>query len=44
MAKQAQNIIGVEIVPEAIKDAEFNAQNNGINNARFICADDFTVS
>lgn len=39
MAKKAKSIIGVEIVPEAIKDAEFNAQNNGIENARFICAD-----
>jgi 23S rRNA (uracil1939-C5)-methyltransferase len=39
MAKSAKNIIGVEIVPEAIKDAEFNAKNNGINNAQFICAD-----
>jgi 23S rRNA (uracil1939-C5)-methyltransferase len=32
-------MIGVEIVPEAIKDAEFNAKNNGIENVRFICAD-----
>ena len=39
MATEANNIIGVEIVPEAIKDAKFNAQNNGIYNARFICAD-----
>ena len=39
MAKESANIIGVEIVPEAIKDAEFNAKNNGIQNARFICAD-----
>ena len=39
MAKYAKSVIRVEIVPEAIKDAEFNAKNNGINNARFICAD-----
>ena len=39
MAKDAKNIIGVEIVPEAISDAKFNAENNGIENARFICAD-----
>lgn len=39
MAKYAKSVIGVEIVPEAIKDAEFNAKNNGITNARFICAD-----
>lgn len=39
MAKEAEDIIGVEIVPEAIEDAKFNAQQNGIENARFICAD-----
>ena len=39
MAKEAKSIIGVEIIPEAVKDAEFNAENNNITNARFICAD-----
>ena len=39
MARSAAEIIGVEIIPEAVKDAEFNALNNGIKNARFICAD-----
>ncbi len=39
MAKTAKSIIGVEIVPEAVKDAEFNAKANGTKNARFICAD-----
>ena len=39
LAKMAKEIIGVEIVPEAVKDAEFNAKLNGIKNARFICAD-----
>lgn len=39
MAKGAKSVIGVEIVPEAVKDAEFNAKENGINNARFICGD-----
>lgn len=39
MAEDAKNIIGVEIVPEAIEDAKFNAKNNGIDNARFICSD-----
>lgn len=39
MAKIAKNIIGVEIVPEAIEDAKFNAELNGIKNTRFICAD-----
>ncbi len=39
MAKEADSIIGVEIVPEAIADAELNAKANGIENARFICGD-----
>jgi 23S rRNA (uracil1939-C5)-methyltransferase len=39
MANEATSVVGVEVVPEAIEDAKFNAQNNGINNARFICAD-----
>ena len=39
MANDAKSIIGVEIVPEAIKDAEFNAKANKIENARFICGD-----
>ena len=39
MASVAKDIIGVEIIPEAVEDAEFNAQNNSISNARFICSD-----
>lgn len=39
MAKKAKKIIGVEIVPEAVKDAEFNASQNGFNNTEFFCAD-----
>lgn len=39
MAKNAKEIIGVEIVPEAIEDAKINADLNGITNARFICSD-----
>ena len=39
MAKRAKSVIGVEIVPEAVRDAEFNAKENGIDNARFICGD-----
>ena len=44
MAKEAKNIIGVEIVAEAIEDAKFNALNNGIENARFICGDAATAA
>ena len=39
MAKNAQEIIGVEIVPEAVEDAKLNAEINGIKNARFLCGD-----
>lgn len=39
MADKAKQIIGVEIVPEAIEDAKYNAARNGIRNARFLCAD-----
>ncbi len=37
MAKRAKQIIGVEIVESAVRDAEKNAEINGIENARFIC-------
>lgn len=39
MAKDAKSVIGVEIIPEAIEDAKFNAKQNNIENARFICGD-----
>lgn len=39
MADRVKQIIGVEIVPEAIEDAKINTQLNNIENARFICAD-----
>lgn len=39
MADSVKNLIGVEVVPEAIEDAKRNAQINNISNARFICSD-----
>jgi len=36
-ASNAQQVIGVDIVQEAIIDAEKNAADNGITNAKFIC-------
>ena len=39
MASECKEVIGVEIVPEAIENAKENAALNGIKNARFICAD-----
>jgi 23S rRNA (uracil1939-C5)-methyltransferase len=38
MAAQAGEVWGVEIVPEAIEDAERNARLNGIGNAHFLAA------
>ena len=39
MANSVKELVGVEIIPEAIEDAKVNAQINNINNARFICGD-----
>jgi 23S rRNA (uracil1939-C5)-methyltransferase len=39
MARAAGQVIGVEVVPQAIGDAQENARRNGIENARFFCAD-----
>ena len=36
MAARAGEVWGLEIVPEAIADAEGNAKRNGIENARFV--------
>ena len=39
LARSAHSVIGAEIVPEAVENARANAARNGIENARFICAD-----
>ncbi len=39
MARDAKSIIGVEIIEAAVRDANINAKENNITNARFICAD-----
>ncbi|HET8737013.1 MAG TPA: 23S rRNA (uracil(1939)-C(5))-methyltransferase RlmD [Pricia sp.] len=39
IAKNAQKVIGIESVPEAIADAKINARNNGIHNAEFFVGD-----
>lgn len=39
MAEKAKQIIGVEIIPQAIENAKENASHNGIENVRFICDD-----
>lgn len=39
MAEAVKRVIGVEIIPEAVRDANENAQRNQISNAEFFCAD-----
>lgn len=39
MAREVKKVIGVEVVEDAIKNANRNAQLNGIKNAEFICGD-----
>ncbi len=39
MAHKAKQVIGVEIIPQAIENAKENAKLNGIENVRFICDD-----
>lgn len=39
MAGRVKQLIGVEVVPQAVDDAKKNAKANNITNTRFICAD-----
>ena len=39
MAKAAKRVIGVEVIPQAVQDANDNARRNGIENAEFFCGD-----
>lgn len=39
LAQKAGQVIGAEIVPEAVQDARDNARRNGMVNARFLCGD-----
>lgn len=39
MARHAGRVIGAEIVPSAVADAQANAERNGIANAEFFCGD-----
>ena len=38
-SKKAKEVIGVEVVEDAIIDAKTNAKNNNISNCKFYCAD-----
>ncbi len=39
MARRVRELVGVEIIPQAVENARRNAQENGIENARFLCDD-----
>lgn len=39
MHKNAKRLIGVEIIPEAVEDAKYNASLNDVKNAEFYCMD-----
>jgi 23S rRNA (uracil1939-C5)-methyltransferase len=39
LADKCERVIGIEIEKSAVADARKNAEENGITNARFICAD-----
>mgnify|MGYP002670670904 FL=1 len=39
LARRARHVIGGEIVPEAIRDAEESARRNGVENVEFLCGD-----
>ena len=39
MAHRCKSLLGVEVVPSAVADAEENARRNGIRNAEFLCGD-----
>lgn len=39
LARHVRQVIGAEIIEQAVSDARVNAEINGIQNARFLCAD-----
>jgi 23S rRNA (uracil1939-C5)-methyltransferase len=39
LANQALTVTGIELNPQAVRDARRNCQKNGIQNCRFICGD-----
>ena len=44
LAQKAGQVIGAEIVPQAIEDAKANAARNKVNNTRFFCGDAGSVA
>ena len=39
LARDAAEVVGCEIVPEAVENARAAARRNGVRNVRFVCAD-----
>ena len=39
LAPLADEVVGIELQPDAVQDANRNASDNGIHNARFLCGD-----
>lgn len=39
LAKRVRSVVGVELIPDAIRTAEENATLNNVTNARFVCDD-----
>lgn len=39
LSKFAREVIGIEVVQDAIKDANINKELNGVDNIKFICGD-----
>ena len=39
VAKSCRQLVGVELNPQAARDAQGNAKRNGITNAKFVCDD-----
>ncbi len=39
LSRRAKHVIGAELNPEAVKDAQANAKLNGVSNAEFRCCD-----
>ena len=44
MADRIRKLMGVEIIPQAVEDAKYNASLNGISNAEFFCGDAAAVA
>ncbi len=44
LVENCRELVGVEIVPQAIENAKENAKRNGVTNAEFFCADAGTAA